>query len=117
VELHFLALKSTIWVGAIIAFVLVSRQFEKQADTYAVVDFARTSGSDIVTEDAANSMAKALQAIAFLNGHSPQRRDYLHGSISKRQPYLRSLVGFPILKIPINIFIESLNKFNLPLGI
>ena len=102
VELHFLALKSTKWIGAIIAFVLVSRQFEKQADTYAVVDFARTSGSDIVTEDAANSMAKALQAIAFLNGHSPQRRDYLHGSISKRQQYLRSLVGFPILKIPIN---------------
>jgi Zn-dependent protease with chaperone function len=85
-----------------IVFVVMSKQFERQADAYAVVDYSKKIGSSVVTEDALQSMKTALSAIAYSNNISMDRNDLLHGSIHERQLNLGAIVGCPLDKIPIN---------------
>ncbi len=56
----------------------------------------------VVTMAAAEAMAGALEAVARLNHIQPARRSWRHGSIRWRQRYLRSIVGKPLDKLPID---------------
>lgn len=86
----------------IFAIILVSRQFEEQADAYAAVDNSRVLGDTVVSEEGAQSMAFALGAIASTQNIDIFRNDPLHGSIAVRQQKLRALVGCSFSEIPVN---------------
>jgi len=86
----------------VVAIILVSRMFEKQADAYAAVALSAASGSDSVTPEGASSLASALGAIAQTQCINPSRKDLLHGSIALRQCNLQALVGCSFSGIPIN---------------
>ena len=85
-----------------IAIVVVSRKFERQADTYSVVDQSKVDGSCTVTKNASSSMSSSLRPLADSHNISIERGDPMHGSIHDRQKYLESLVDCPIDSIPIN---------------
>lgn len=83
------------------AIVLVSRQFERQADSYAAADLSILRGSSVVTPDAAHTIASALGAIAEAQRINVTNNEPMHGSIASRQQQLRSLIGCKIDSIPI----------------
>lgn len=86
----------------IITFVLVSTQFERQADAYSAIDYSKSVDSPVVTEEAVQLMNDSLSALAFANGVPVDYEDALHGSIDERQKNLHTLIGCPVRKIPIN---------------
>ena len=90
------------WGVALGAFVIVSRMFEKQADTFAVADTSKDAGKQVIDEESANSMCRMFDALLFVHGTHENRFDLLHGSMAKRKKYLRELVGNPIDSLPIN---------------
>ena len=81
---------------------MVSRQFESQADAYAVVDISKASGSEKVTSEAVQYMSSSLSALAFAGNISVERNDLLHRSIQERQQHLDTLIDCPIGQLPIN---------------
>ena len=85
-----------------IVLVMVSRQFERQADVYAASYISSSQESKTITPEAAGMMSNALSAIAHTHHISPLRRDFLHGSISSRQSYLNGVIGSPIASLTIN---------------
>ncbi len=87
-------------VGAGI-FGAVSRRCERQADAFAVQ--VLSGGADaVVTEDAVQSMRRALAVVAMTNGIPPGRRSFRHGSIRSRRERLERLTGLPCRRIPID---------------
>jgi len=87
----------------------VSRRFERQADTFAVVHFARHERPGTLPTDhnlidirSVRIMAGALQQVADLNHVSIDRKSWRHGSIAWRQEYLHQLVGESIDDQPID---------------
>jgi len=86
----------------IFAILVVSRQFEEQADAYAAVDNSRVLGDTKISEEGAQSMASALGAIAITQNIDIFRNDPMHGSIASRQHKLRTLVGCSFTEIPVN---------------
>ena len=86
-------------VGAV---VLVSRQFEEQADAYAAVDQSTQGGSAVITEDGVRAMCSALTAIADVHSIPLDKNDPMHRSISARQKNLASIVGMECAQLPIN---------------
>jgi len=92
--------------GALLAFGWVSRRYERQADTFAVQHLsglAADSGADgDVTDEAVGAMYDALGGVARLNAVEPTRRSWRHGSIAWRQAYLRSIIGKPVARLPID---------------
>ncbi|MHC5022522.1 MAG: M48 family metallopeptidase [Planctomycetota bacterium] len=117
-------------VIALGAFGWVSRRFERQADTFAVQHFSglgdhhpdaadqddaeaehqpedADQSSPILEERrvstvAVEAMIGALDLIARLNAMNPRRRSWRHGSIEWRQAYLRSIIGRPLVGLPID---------------
>jgi len=103
--------------GWVYLFGWVSRRVERQADTFAVKDAVierdaadgrppepgeTAPAPGVVTHHDAERIIDALEQVAVLN-HIPQaRRSWRHGSIAKRQAYLRSLVGRRIDGLPID---------------
>ena len=98
------------WIGV---FGWVSRRFERQADTFAVLHIAsETVDTDddnttpnsprVITPEAINVMTQALQQVADLNHTPATRRSWRHGSIAWRQAYLRDLQGMSIGPLPID---------------
>ena len=85
-----------------IVVVMVSRQFERQADVYAASFISNTELSETITPEAARMMSNALSTIALSHNISPQRNDLLHGSIASRQLYLHDAIGDPIASLSIN---------------
>ncbi|MBX3316959.1 MAG: M48 family metalloprotease [Phycisphaeraceae bacterium] len=85
---------------AIVAVVgLTSRRFEAQADLLAVESLERMG----LTRDAAcAAMIAALHRVAELNGISPSRRDFLHGSIEARITRLASIPRDPDVALRIH---------------
>ena len=55
-----------------------------------------------VTTGAVAAMDGALDAIARLNGIPQRRSSWRHGSIAWRRAYLRSILGRPIDRLPID---------------
>lgn len=85
-----------------IVLVLVSRQFERQADVYAASYISYSQESTTITPDAAEMMSSALSTIAHTHNISLLRRDFLHGSIASRQSYLNGVIGSPIASLSVN---------------
>ncbi len=110
-----------VWV---VTFGWVSRRFERQADTFAVQHLVReqaspqrdAAGRPVVDTGAAIVMIQALQAVAELNHIDPRKKSWRHGSILWRQDYLRSLVGLPIDRLPIDRLVRRLNLASLALA-
>jgi Zn-dependent protease with chaperone function len=88
----------------------VSRRFERQADTFAVKHLSMVEHSDEieaastpqVSPNAVAAMDGALDAIARLNGIPQHRPSWRHGSIAWRRAHLRSILGRPIDRLPID---------------
>lgn len=90
-----------------VAFGYVSRRFERQADTFAVQHLAEKrvdaeGGPAVIDEASVEAMAGALRSVAELNAVPAGRRSWRHGSIQWRVDYLRSLIGTPIDRCPID---------------
>jgi hypothetical protein len=96
----------------ILSFILLSTQFEKQADAYAAVDYSKSVGQEVITPEAVENLSLALSAIADTNQIPIDRGDLLHGSIQQRQKNLEDLVGCPLDNIPIN---QRVNKIKIAL--
>ncbi len=86
--------------AAVLAFGIVSRAYERQADAFAVQSM---SGLDTpaeanarITPEAAASMAGSLDAVARLNAIPAQRFFWRHGSISGRRKRILDLEGAPV---------------------
>jgi len=92
----------------LLLFGWVCRRFERQADTFAVQHLSGmgSGGPDqatpLVTEDAGRAMRGALESIAVMNTVDRHRRSWRHGSIAWRQQYLKSIVGRPVDRLPID---------------
>lgn len=102
---------------AAVAVGWVSRRFERQADTFAVqyLSVMGPSGCSVgldgrplepgelrVQPRAVMAMCRALGRVAELNGLDPRQPSFRHGSISFRQRHLASLVGQPLLALPVD---------------
>jgi hypothetical protein len=55
-----------------------------------------------VSAEAVDAMRGALNVIARLNTIDPHRPSWRHGSIAWRRAYLRSIIGRPLLSLPID---------------
>lgn len=86
----------------LLTLILVSRRFESQADSYAVVNLSTAQGSDVVTEDSVKVMTNALEIACNNQKKNSNSHDPLHGSIKSRQLTLQKLVGRRISDISIN---------------
>jgi len=102
-------------LGAGMVFGLVSRRFEWQADAFAVQHLSATlpeeeaaaqgsprAGGERITRQAVGVMTSALQSVAELNGISPSRFSWRHGSIAQRQRRLVRLVDTAADAAPID---------------
>ncbi len=78
------------------------RGHEQQAGSQDPVGSSGEQPPTIVTAEAAEAMAGALEAVARLNHIPPARRSWRHGSIRWRQRYLLSLVGKPLDELRID---------------
>jgi Zn-dependent protease with chaperone function len=94
-----------------IVLVMVSRQFERQADVYAASYISNSQESKTITPEAAGMMSNVLSTIAHIHHISPQRRDFLHGSIASRQSYLNGVTGSPIASLSINRIVVWMKIF------
>ena len=86
-------------------FGFVSRAFEREADAFAVQDASAAGevdgeSSGMVTPDAADAMAGALDSVARLNHIPQQKHSWRHGSIADRRRRIHALIGLPITALP-----------------
>lgn len=86
----------------LVVLMIVSRQFERQADVYSAAHLSNMQDSATITSEAAGMMSSALSTIASTHNISPSKNDLLHGSIASRQEYLKRVVGCPIATLSIN---------------
>ncbi|MFA7237895.1 MAG: M48 family metallopeptidase [Phycisphaeraceae bacterium] len=99
------ALIAATFIAWLILFGWISRRFERQADTFAVQHFC----ADVITPDAAQTMADALRNVCVLNHASTTRPSWRHGSIEWRIAYLHSLVGRRADDCPIDKLMRRIN--------
>lgn len=79
-----------------VGFGFVSRRFEWQADAFAVQHLSGATARDrrgVVTPEAVEAMAGALESVARLNHIPKDRFTWRHGSIATRVAKLRALSG------------------------
>jgi len=93
--------------GGLVGFGFVSRRFERQADAFAAQHLSGLTKENrgrglIVSPEASETMADALQAVADLNHVPPGRFTWRHGSIAGRQRALRALEGHPVDRLLID---------------
>lgn len=102
----------------------VSRRFELQADAFAAKDLSRfrppaedgvppPPSSPDVTHESAASMIDALETVSRLNGTPPERFTWRHGTVRARQAHLASIVGVPLVNLPIDRVIVRLKLVTL----
>ena len=89
---------AAIWIAG---FGIISRRFERQADTFAVQHMTRKypddqRGENIISDVAVHIVSEALRRVATLNNAPLDKKSWRHGSIAWRIEYLRTLVGQPI---------------------
>ena len=90
----------------------VCRRFERQADTFAVQHLSGLATplerDARVSPEAVQAMHAALATISELNTVDPARHSWRHGSIHWRQMYLQSIIGRPLLRLPIDRLVRWL---------
>jgi len=91
----------------LVVFGFVSRLFERQADAFAVQDACGMTRSHqgagaVVTVEAAETMAGALDAVARFNHIPRDKFTWRHGSIAGRCRRIRGLVGAPVDRLAVN---------------
>ncbi|WP_428389245.1 M48 family metallopeptidase [Mucisphaera sp.] len=94
----------------LLAMGYLSRRFERQADAAAVraLSLHNDPQANTASEQAANDMNAALNAVAELNNMSTTRFMWRHGSIRERQDHLRSLIHTPLNRFPIDQRVQTL---------
>jgi hypothetical protein len=96
----------------LLIFGWVCRRFERQADTFAAQHLSGlgtpAEKQANITPDSVSAMRAALESIAELNTVDPSRHSWRHGSIRWRQRYLASIVGRPLLRLPIDRLVRWL---------
>jgi len=105
-------LLSCVAVGAgVLGFGYVSRRFEWQSDAFAAKCLSMSAQPGVttvfspdgaVTPAGADAMADALGAVARLNHTPVDLASWRHGSIAVRQSRLKSLIGLPFTRLPID---------------
>jgi len=90
----------------VIMFGWISRRFERQADTFASQHLSGLGtpmeATASVSMESVDAMRSALESIAELNAADPARHSWRHGSIRWRQEYLGTIIGRPVLGLPID---------------
>ena len=90
----------------------VCRRFERQADSFAVQHLSGLGApgqeSASITAESVDALRGALETIAELNTVDPSRHSWRHGSIRWRQHYLESIIGRPVLGLPIDRLVRGL---------
>ncbi len=90
----------------------VCRRFERQADSFAVQHLSglgtQGQASASITTESVDALRGALETIAELNTVDPSRHSWRHGSIRWRQRYLESIIGRPVLGLPIDRLVSVL---------
>ncbi len=104
-----LAVSSAAMAVWVTGFGWVSRRVERQADSFAAAHLARQRGGETIESQDAQTMIDALQHVADLNHIAVAKHSWRHGSIAWRQDYLRSLVGKPMLGLPIDRQMRYIN--------
>ena len=89
-------------VIGLVVFGLVSRLFERQADAFAVRAAAEEEGAGVVTPDAAEAMAGALERVARINHIPMEKFTWRHGSIADRCRRVRRLIGARVDRLPVD---------------
>jgi hypothetical protein len=100
------ALLAGVWT-----FGFVARNFEWQADAFAVRHLSRQelasagaamAPNSIITHQSARTVSDMLQRVAEVNGMSTSVKDFRYGSIEMRQAKVLSLVGKASRRLPID---------------
>ncbi len=86
-ELLTVSVTGVLWVWL---FGMLSRRFERQADVFAAAAVTGNANAKLTAEGAA-CFSDALLKVGRMNGISPSRRNFRHGSIAHRVEYLDSL--------------------------
>jgi len=114
-------------VGTVLIFAFASRRFEWQADAFAALHLSlhgspgqsvvpssdnrtdhnaiastETPSARVITPEAVESMAGALQSVSYLNNIPLSRAGFRHGSLALRISKLRKLTGLRIDALPID---------------
>ena len=98
----------------------VSRRFEQQADTFAVLHFTGQSeeaGQSGVPLEAIAHVVGALRAVAWMNGDVGQRFSWRHGSIAYRCSNLEKLAGCAPGKLPIDTVVGRIKLTTVIVGV
>lgn len=94
----------------VVMFGWISRRFERQADTFASQHLSGLGtpleATACVSIESVDAMRSALESIAELNAADPARHSWRHGSIRWRQEYLGTIIGRPLLSLPIDRLIR-----------
>jgi STE24 endopeptidase len=88
--------------GGILVFGAASRRFEWQADAFSARWLALREGHSVMPQEAAETVAGTLGAVAEHNGVPPSAFSWRHGSIATRQARVRALVGCQLDALPID---------------
>ena len=97
-------------------FGVVSRRFERQADSFAVQHGSGMSNANpggfglLAQREAIDAMSGSLEHIAALNSISMGKRMFRHGSISSRVRALRALEGVPLDHFPIDRIVRRTKR-------
>ncbi len=86
-ELLAVSATGVLWVWF---FGMLSRRFERQADVFAAAAVTGNADAEL-TADGVARFSDALLKVGRLNGISPSRRNFRHGSIAHRVEYLDRL--------------------------
>ncbi len=87
-ELLAMSATGVLWLWL---FGMLSRRFERQADVFAAATAAGDANAEL-TAEGVTRFNDALLKVGRLNGISPSRKNFRHGSISHRLEYLKELL-------------------------
>lgn len=112
------ALGLLVLVGGLV-FGWVSRRFERQCDVFSAwmmsppaadpdASSMGPGGPRVITPEGAQTFSWALQRIALMNGGSPTRRSWRHGSIASRVEHLRRIAAAGSTPEPIDRLVRRI---------